>query len=94
MVNSCDRCQQCNNNYKKYGLLPPKQAEEIPWEHLCVDCIGPYTFHKYTEGVSKKHHEKLVMRCVTMIDPAIGWFEIAEVPNYKAFTETKAVEKT
>jgi hypothetical protein len=60
---------------------------------LCVDCIGPsYTLQRYTERVSKKDHEKLVMRCVTMIDPATGWFEIAEVPDYKAFTVNKAVE--
>jgi hypothetical protein len=29
-----------------------------------------------------------------MIDPATGWFEIAEVPDFKAFPVTKAVEKT
>jgi hypothetical protein len=44
--------------------------------------------------VSKKDHEKVVLRCVTMIDPATGWFEIAEVPDFKAFPVTKAVEKT
>jgi hypothetical protein len=91
---SCDRCQRCKTTYRQYGLLPPKQAEEIPWECLCVDCIGPYTFRWYAEGVSKKDHEKVVLRCVTMIDPATGWFEIAEVPDFKAFPDTKAVEKT
>jgi hypothetical protein len=91
---SCDRCQRCKTTYRQYGLLPPKQAEEIPWERLCVDCIGPYTFRRYAEGVSKKDREKVVLRCVTMIDPATGWFEIAEVPDFKAFPVTKAVEKT
>jgi len=27
---------------KKYGLLPEKVAEAIPWQKLCVDLIGPY----------------------------------------------------
>jgi hypothetical protein len=58
---SCDRCQQCKTTYRQYSLLPLKQAEEIPWEHLCVDCIGPYTFRQYAEGVSKKDHEKVVL---------------------------------
>jgi hypothetical protein len=61
----CDRCQRCKTTYRQYGLLPPKQAEEIPWERLCVDCIGPYTFRRYAEGVSKKDREKVVLRCVS-----------------------------
>jgi hypothetical protein len=48
---SCDRCQWCMTINRKYGLLPPKQAKEIPWEHLCVDFIAPYTFWRYAEGV-------------------------------------------
>ena len=27
---------------KKYGELPAKLAEEIAWNKLCVDLIGPY----------------------------------------------------
>jgi hypothetical protein len=27
----------------KYGHLPPKTIITNPWEHLCVDLIGPYT---------------------------------------------------
>ena len=26
----------------KYGKLPAKLAEEIPWKKLCVDLIGLY----------------------------------------------------
>jgi transposase InsO family protein len=56
-----------------------------------MESHSPYTFQKHTETVSKKDCE---MGCVTMIDPATGWFEIAEVPDYKAFTVMKAAEKT
>ena len=41
----CKRCPVCQRTKKrsiKYGKLPPKVAEAIPWETLCVDLIGPY----------------------------------------------------
>ena len=42
LVTTCDKCQRCKKQRKKYGLLPPKEAETIPWEWLCVDLVGPY----------------------------------------------------
>ena len=27
---------------EKYGLLPAKDPEVVPWHQLCVDLIGPY----------------------------------------------------
>ena len=56
---------------KRYGHLPPKEAEaeaEI-WDKMCVDLIGPYK-------IRRKGKPPLVCKCVTMIDPASGWFEI------------------
>ena len=43
-----------------------------PWEALCMDLIGPYTL---------KGKDKTVIdfMCVTMIDPATSWFEIADI---------------
>ena len=35
-------CQRTKESTKKYGLLPAKEAEDTPWEKLCVDLIGPY----------------------------------------------------
>ena len=62
---------------KAYGLLPAKKTPEvIPWHTLCIDLVGPYSFGK---------KENLVeLHCLTMIDPATGWFEIIEIPNRKA----------
>ena len=53
--------------------LPAKLAITTPWEALCVDLIGPYTL---------KGKDKTVIdfMCVTMIDPATSWFEIAKLP--------------
>ena len=41
---------------------------------MCVDLIGPYTI-KVKDGTI------LDFMCLTMIDPATGWFEIIELPN-------------
>jgi hypothetical protein len=58
----------------KYGHLPSKEAEAEPWERLCVDLIGPYT-------IKHKGEEPLLLWCLTMIDPAMGWLEIKELTN-------------
>ena len=84
---TCDVCQRTKKNKKKYGLLPEKEAEADPWEVLCVDLIGPYTIKQ----PSGKH---LRLWCVTMIDPATGWFEMAEIPNKDAYTVADIVERT
>jgi RNase H-like domain found in reverse transcriptase/Reverse transcriptase (RNA-dependent DNA polymerase)/Integrase zinc binding domain len=74
---TCHTCQLTKRTKKKYGHLPEKEAESYPWEKLCVDLIGPYT-------IKRKHRkDELVLWCVTMIDPATGWFEIRELPGTK-----------
>ena len=51
----------------------PKMAVINPWKTVCVDLIGPYTL-KGTDGTV------MDFMCLTMIDPATGWFEIIELP--------------
>ena len=72
-VKKCHSCQVNKRRNHKYGKLPAKLAITTPWEALCVDLIGPYTL---------KGKDKTVIdfMCVTMIDPATSWFEIAELP--------------
>ena len=41
-VSTCAICQKQKKQRKKYGHLPVKEAECLPWERLCVDLIGPY----------------------------------------------------
>ena len=84
---TCDVCQRTKKNKKKYGLLPEKAAETDPWEVLCVDLIGPYT-------IKQPNGNKLQLWCVTMIDPATGWFEMAEIPSKDAYTVADVVERT
>jgi hypothetical protein len=40
-----------------------------PWDKMCIDLIGPYT-------IRRKGKNDLICKCVTMIVPATGWFEI------------------
>ena len=69
----------------RYGLLPlAKEPELIPWHTLCIDLISPYKFvYKVNE---------VVLHAMTMIDPATGWFEIVEVPNWRAGEISNALE--
>ena len=39
---ACHTCQITKTKKIKYGYLPPKEAESIPWNTLCIDLIGPY----------------------------------------------------
>ena len=68
--------------------LPEKQAEAEPWEKLCVDLIGPYMIKE------TKNKKKIVLWCITMIDPATGWFEIKEIKNKLAINVADIVEQT
>ena len=45
-VSNCDTCQRTKLSNKKYGTLPVKLAEEIPWNKLCVDLIGTYAIRE------------------------------------------------
>jgi hypothetical protein len=65
---------------KRY--VPPKLVITASWRALCVDLIGPYT-PKGKDGLS------IDFICLTMIDPAISWFEIVKLP-----TVTKATAST
>jgi len=69
----CKKCRQCQlwkKNHKKYGHLPAKEAEADPWTEVHVDMVGPLKV-KTTKGTKSL----LVLMC---IDPATGWFEVAE----------------
>ena len=66
---------------QKCGHLPPKEAEIKPWETLCLDSIGPYAIKrppKLKKAKRKKWTmESLMLKAVTMTDPATGWLKVA-----------------
>ena len=83
---TCHACQTCKRQRKKYGHLPPKEAESQPWEILCVDLIGTYT-------VRRKGKKDLTLQCCTMTDPATGWFEIVRTTTKSADVIANLVEQ-
>jgi hypothetical protein len=86
-VQSCPICQKNKRKNKKYGLLLPKEAESEPWDRMvCIDLIGPYT-------VNKKKKKNLICKCVTMIDPATGWFEIHQYDDKRSITMANIAEQ-
>ena len=66
--------------------MPPKEAEATPWNKMCVDLIGPYK-------IRRKGQETLVCKCVTMIDPATGWFEIHQYDDKRSISIANIVEQ-
>ena len=98
----CKACNVCRSlkkhASKKYGKLPPKQPELIPWHALCVDLMGSYTFGKPKKVKNKEgkyeldYSECIELQCLTMIDPATGWFEIVDISHERADYVANALE--
>jgi len=87
-VKYCKSCQFNKRRKLQYGKLPVKNIIRKPWEALCVDLIGPYTL-KGKDGTN------IDFMCLTMIDPASSWFEMAELPVtevVKTDSDNKIVE--
>jgi hypothetical protein len=79
---TCRTCQLFKKQRKKYGHLPPKEAEELPWSRVNVDLIGPYVVRTPTCTHT--------LRALTMIDPVTGWFEVISIPDKNAHTVMEA----
>ena len=81
---TCHICQLTKKQRKKYGYVPAREADIIPWKRVNVDVIGPYTIRTPT-----KTHQLYAM---TMIDPATGWFEIAPLDKPDSYECQKALD--
>ena len=69
-VTNCDIFVRTKLLNRKYGKLPAKKAEEIPWYRIFVDIIGTYVIRR------NRRKEELHLKAVTMIDHVTVWFEI------------------
>ena len=80
----CETCQLYKSRKHKFGELPPKNVGKlIPWHTVHTDLVGPYSITAKQQQVDNTIKEvELQLTCMTIIDPATGWFEIIEVPNY------------
>ena len=45
-LTNCNTSQRTKQSNIKYCKLPAKESEEIPWNKLCVDIIGPYVIRR------------------------------------------------
>ena len=81
----CKICQQFKNIKTISGNLSPKIIAELkPWDLVHVDMIGPYSksiLQHQPDGAIVMINVSLT--CMTMIDPAMGWFKIFEIPTYQ-----------
>ena len=94
---ACSICQLTKTKQAKYGLLPQKDPDVIPWHTCQIDLIGCYYFGPATIKRGKKripNPNRAQLHCITMIDPATGWFEIAEIENKQADTVANVFEMT
>ena len=97
----CKKCATCLHNKPKnvkYGKIPAKMApEHIPWHTLCIDLIGPYRIGPpkmvKKKGSATKVDESPTLWCLTMIDPATGWFEIAQIKTKRADIVANVLEQ-
>jgi hypothetical protein len=83
----CTNCQLAKPTAHKHGKLPAKAAEENPWDTLCVDVTGPCK-------IERKGKKDLKPWCLTMIDPATGWFEMHQIDDKTAAEVADTCEKT
>ena len=75
-------CQHSKKRKTLYVNLPPKEIGELrPWDLAHVDLIVPYS-----KSTRQQHPVRTIIKnnvsitCMTMIDPATGWFKISEIP--------------
>ena len=53
---------------------------------MCINLIGPYV-------INRANKSRLICKCVTMIDPATGWFEIHEYDDKKSIAIANIAEQ-
>jgi hypothetical protein len=58
-AHACPTCQRNKHKAKKYGHLPPKEAEVTPWDKMSINLIGPCT-------IRRKENNDLICECITL----------------------------
>ena len=94
-VKRCSVCQKGKKRKRKYGHLPPKNVGTLtPWDTVHVDLIGPYSLSaKQQQPDGSITDKEFSLTCMTFVDPATGWFEIAEVPTYLLRSDSKTDDR-
>ena len=83
---TCDKCQRFKRTRQHYGAIPKANPETKPWNGLCVDLIGPYSIPRNIQNNQ--------LSCLTMIDPATKWIEIARIFSKDAENVALTLDRT
>ena len=83
---TCRTCQLFKKQRKKYGHLPAKEAEELPWSCVNVDLIGSYVVCTPTAAHT--------LRALTMINHVTSWFEVTAILDKSADTVMEVFNST
>ena len=60
------------------GELPPKDAEETPFDTVCVDLISPWKFSIFEE------QKTIELNALSIIDPVTGLTEFSRINSKEA----------
>ena len=76
-VKTCNQCQQFKHKKTIYGKLPTNIVASLkPWILVHINLIGPYSKSIIQQqpyiAIIQKY---MSLACMTMIDPATGWFK-------------------
>ena len=83
---SCPMCQITKTKTVIYSKLPAKKAKATTWDTLCIDPIGPYEI--------LNNNKNLTLWALTMIDPAMGWFDMTSIGTKRADIIANKLETT
>ena len=87
-IKFCKTCHKQKKQKFKYGKLPAKESDAIPWDRLLVYLIDLYKIKR--EG----HDEPIILKSLTMIDSETWWFEIVQYNDKQAATIANIVKQT
>ena len=62
--------------HPKLRAPPCEVRGSRPWDQLGVDLVGPLTV-----TIDRKNDQSHMLTAMTFIDPATGWFEVAEIDS-------------
>ena len=85
-IKSCNICQRSKLPGRGYGHLPPREANNMPWQEIAVDLIGPWTLK--IRGV------EITIRALTIIDTTTNLMEVVRIDNKSAAHVGEKFEQT
>ena len=80
LVKSWKHCQMGKQPKRMWSKVPRRISNQVLWRKVCVNLSDPYPL-KGRDG------KIMDCMCLTIIDPAIGWFEMIGLPGTSQLIE-------